>query len=101
MDDDQAEAAERWCKAHQTNHPIGEFYKIKAARYAGGYRYVCKQLADAKNAAARREAPEGSRMRESIRRANRESIKRHPEANRARVAAHRARKKAQRAEDSE
>jgi hypothetical protein len=100
MDDDQVEA-ERWCKAHQVNHPIGDFYKIKAARYAGGYRYICKQLADAKNAAARRNAPEGSQMRATIRKANRESIKRHPEANRARVAAHRARKKGARAPDSE
>lgn len=92
MDNDAPEG-QRWCEAHQTNHPIGEFYKVKAARYAGGYRYECKVIAKERVATSRRNAAEGSQLRETIRKANNESNKRHPEANRARVAAHRARKK--------
>jgi hypothetical protein len=95
MSDDDSETAERWCKSCGAMHPLSAFYRIKARRYAGGYTYRCKVQTDQRNAAARRNAPADSPMRETIRRANRESIKRNPEANRARVAAHRARKKAQ------
>lgn len=87
----------RYCPDCAAERPISEFYRTKAARYAGGYRYsaYCKTHTKARTAAAAKAAPEGSLLRDSIRRANRESIKRHPEQNRARVAAHRARKKAQ------
>jgi hypothetical protein len=97
MSDEPAEgdADQRWCRVHQTQHPIGEFYKIKDARYAGGYRYQCKARAKQQVAEAHRNAPEGSALRESIRKANRKYTKAHPEQNRAKVAAHRARKKAQ------
>ena len=83
--------------------PLSAFYRMKAARYAGGERYsaYCKTHTKKRTAQAARNAPEGSKLREAIRRAGREAIKRHPEANRARVAAHRARKKAEQSDQAE
>jgi hypothetical protein len=87
----------KYCPDCDAERPIEEFYRTKADRYAGGYRYsaYCKTHMKARTAAAAKSAPEGSKLREATRRANRESIKRHPDKNRARVAAHRARKKVQ------
>jgi hypothetical protein len=82
----------KYCPDCGADRPLGEFYRTKAAGYVGDYRYsaYCKTHTKARTAAAAKNAPEGSKLREARRRANRESIKRHPEQNRARVAAHRA-----------
>jgi hypothetical protein len=103
MGDDPVLEGTKFCPDCGEERPLSSFYRVKAARYAGGYRYgaYCKTHEKERVRRARQQAPEGSKLRESIRRANREAIKRNPEANRARVAAHRKRKKAQAdAEDS-
>ena len=78
--------------------PLEEFYRVKAERYAGGYRYgaYCKRHTKARTAAAAKNATEGSKLREASQRASRAWKQRNPEANRQHVADHRARKKAQR-----
>jgi hypothetical protein len=97
MTDDHRPPTTKYCPDCEAERPLEEFYRTKAARYAGGYRYsaYCKTHTKARTAAAARNAPEGSKTREARRRANNASNKRHPEKNRARVAAHRARKKTQ------
>jgi hypothetical protein len=86
------EQPQRWCEAHQTDHPIGEFYRVKDASYAEGYRYRCKQLTKERNAATAKAAPEGSKLRETQRRVKRDWAKQHPENARRNSANYRARK---------
>jgi hypothetical protein len=88
--DDTSDA--RFCPDCGDARPLAEFYRVKAAKYAGGYRYgaYCKAHTKARTAAAQREAPEGSALRESMRRAKRDWIAAHPETNRRNVARHRA-----------
>jgi hypothetical protein len=87
--------ATKYCPDCGAERPLEAFYRTKAKNYAGGYRYsaYCKTHMKARTAAAARNAPEDSKLREARRRASRAWKKRNPEQNRARVAAHRARKK--------
>jgi hypothetical protein len=87
----------RYCPDCGAERPIGEFYRLKAAGYAGGYRYsgYCKTHTKARTAATAKNAPEGSKTREAIRRASRTWRQRHPEQRRRQAAADYARKKAQ------
>ena len=54
--------------------PIDEFYAVKAKAYAGGLRFsaFCKRHTKARNARALKEAPEGSKLRETQRKVKRE-----------------------------
>ena len=74
--------------------PLSEFYRTRAARYAGGYRYsaYCKTHAKRRTAQAARDAPEGSKLRESQRKTKREWAQHHPENARTNSANYRARK---------
>ncbi len=69
--------------------PLAEFYLVRAARYKNGVRIsaFCKRHTKARNAAALKAAPEGSRLRESQRKAKREWAAR----NRERIKTNRAR----------
>jgi hypothetical protein len=95
-DDTAGTPTTKYCPDCGAQRPIDQFYRTKAKGYAGGYRYsaYCKTHAKARTARAAKNAPEGSKTREAIRRANRTYASAHPEQNRARVAAYRARKKA-------
>jgi hypothetical protein len=59
----------RYCPDCGAERPIKEFYRTKAARYAGGYRYsaYCKMHANARTARTAKNAPEGSKTREAKR----------------------------------
>jgi hypothetical protein len=85
--------ATRFCPDCGAERPLAEFYRVKAKGYAGGYRYgaYCKTHTKARTAAAQRQAPEGSALRESMRRAKRTWLAEHPDVNRRNVAKHRAR----------
>jgi ribosomal protein L44E len=87
--------AQMFCKDCGHERPLSDFYRVKDARAAGGYRYgpYCKTHTNARTAESRRKAPEGSSARESMRRASRKYAAEHKEATRERVARHRARKK--------
>jgi hypothetical protein len=87
----------RYCPDCDAERPLEEFYRTKAARYAGGYRYsaYCKTHAKARTAAAAKNAPEGSKLRETQRRVKREWAQQHPENARQNSANYRARKKTQ------
>jgi hypothetical protein len=87
----------KFCPDCNAERPLAEFYRIKAATYAGGYRYsaYCKTHTKARTAAAAKKAAVGSGVREANRRASRVYAAKHTEQTRARVAAHRARRKAQ------
>ena len=54
--------------------PLDEFFQVRAARYAGGVRVsaYCKRHTRIRKAATLRNAPEGSKLRESQRKAKRE-----------------------------
>lgn len=69
--------------------PIDEFYAVKAPRYAGGVRFsaFCKRHTRARNAKALKEAPEGSKLRETQRKVKREWAAR----NRAKIKENRTR----------
>ncbi len=75
----------KYCPDCGEERPIEEFYQIKAARYKGGYRYSshCKHHSYQRTLEARRNAPEGSKLRETMRRHHRRYIKDNPEKNRA------------------
>lgn len=61
--------------------PLANFYRTKAARYAGGYRIspYCRRHTKARNAKAAREAPPGSGIRASRERARAAWRTRNPE----------------------
>lgn len=69
--------------------PLDEFYSVRAKNYAGGVRIsaYCKRHTKAKNAAALKAAPEGSKLRETQRKAKREWAAK----NRAKIKANRTR----------
>jgi hypothetical protein len=87
--------AHMFCKDCGHDRPLSDFYRVKDKRAAGGYRYgpYCKAHTKVRNAEARRNAPEGSRLRESMRRASAKWDAAHPENRRERVARHLAKKK--------
>ena len=76
--------------------PLQAFYRVKAARYAGGYRYssYCRRHTKARNLQVRNNAGEGTALCPAMRRANKAYADTHSEQNRAAVARHRTRKKA-------
>jgi hypothetical protein len=84
----------RYCPDCGAERPIAEFYRLKAARYAGGYRYsaYCKTHTKARTAAAAKAVPEGSLLRETQRRVKRDWAKQHSENARRNSANYRARK---------
>jgi hypothetical protein len=96
-DDTPDTPTSKYCLDCGAEWPIGEFYRSKATGSPGGYRYsaYCKTHAKARSAATAKNAPEGSKTREAIRRASRTWKQRHPEQRRAQAAARYARKKAQ------
>ena len=61
----------RWCPDCGRCRELDAFYRIKAAKYAGGYRYsaYCKEHHNARNLAAKATRPE--QAREIHRRSNR------------------------------
>jgi hypothetical protein len=83
----------KYCPACGEKLPLSEFYRVQAKRYTGGYRYAayCKKCAAVRNAKRRREAPEGSKTRETMRKHARAYTKKHPEKNRERQARYRER----------
>jgi hypothetical protein len=87
----------RFCPDCGCDRPLTDFYRVKAASYAGGYRYgaYCKEHTRQRSAQAMRDAPQDSPLREKARTSKREWIKAHPEVNRRNQAATRARKKTQ------
>jgi hypothetical protein len=89
--------ATKYCPDCDAERPLEEFYRTKAERYAGGYRYsaYCKTHMKARTAAAAKNAPEGSKLRETQRRVKREWAQQHPENARRNSANYRERKKAQ------
>lgn len=64
----------KYCPSCEETKSLDEFYRVKAARYAGGYRYraYCKACTKAKNKFDIKNAPEGSKLRETVRRVKRE-----------------------------
>lgn len=86
----------KFCKDCGHDRPLSDFYIVKDARAASGVRpsAYCKEHMIARSAAAKRNAPEGSKIRESGRRASRKYAADHKEATRERVARWRAQKKA-------
>jgi len=87
----------KFCPDCDAERPLAEFYRTKAARYAGGYRYsaYCKTHTKARTAAAAKQAADDSPLRAAMRRASRTYAEKHPEQIRTRMAAYRARRKAQ------
>ena len=79
--------------------PLANFYKTKAARYAGGYRYsaYCRRHTKARNAKAARDAPPGSGTHESRKRARATWRARNPERVKEQKRRWRERNKAARA----
>jgi hypothetical protein len=96
MTDNQVEGT-KFCPDCNADRPLSEFYRTKAARYAGGYRYsaYCKTHQKARVAEAAKNAPEGSKLRETQRRVKRDWAQQHPENAQRNSANYRARKKAQ------
>jgi hypothetical protein len=86
----------KFCKDCGHNRPIADFYQIRDGRLDGAVRpsTYCREHTKVRNMAATRNAPEGSGLRESARRASRKYAAAHKEAIRERVARYRARKKA-------
>lgn len=66
--------------------PLSEFYRVKAARYAGGYRYTahCKEHTQIRGMEYRRNAPKESGTKQSQKRAQRNWERRNPEQARVR-----------------
>ena len=62
------------CAAEHGMRPLAEFYLVRAARYKNGVRIsaFCKRHTKARNAAALKAAPEGSKLRDTQRKAKRE-----------------------------
>lgn len=91
----------KYCPDCGCDRPLSAFYRVKAANYAGGYRYgaYCKVHTRQRSAQAMRDAPADSPLREKARRSKREWIAAHPEVNRRNQAATRARKKQAQADD--
>lgn len=78
------ETGTKFCPDCDAERPLDEFYKIRAPRYRGGFRYsaFCKMHTIARNTAARANAPEGSGIKQAVKRANKKWATAHPEANR-------------------
>lgn len=96
MTDNQAERT-KFCPDCGAERPLSEFYRVKSAAARDGYRYTayCKTHMKARNLQARKNAPEGSKLRETVKRVNREWAQQHPENARRNSANYRGRKKAQ------
>jgi hypothetical protein len=85
----------KYCPDCDAERPLEEFYRMKAKNYAGGYRYsaYCKTHTKARTAAAAKNAPEGSPLRETQQKVKRDWAQQHPENARRNSASYRARKK--------
>lgn len=84
----------KFCPDCGVERPLSEFYRVKNAASAGGYRYgsYCKEHANKRVAETRRNAPADSPTREAARRASAAYDERNPENRRERVARHRTKK---------
>lgn len=83
--DDEGNPIEKDCPDCKERHPIENFYKIRSKTYRGGYRYsaYCKKHTYQRTLKSKLEAPEGSKLREAMRRGQRKYMKNHPDKARA------------------
>jgi hypothetical protein len=87
----------KYCPDCDAERPLEQFYRVRSAAAVGGYRYgaYCKTHTKARNAATLKNAPEGSKLRETQRRVKRDWAQKHPENARQNSASYRERKKVQ------